>query len=377
MIKLVGLISPVIVPLVVSGLLIFSSEKNNKPKLFLAAYMLLITFIFAANFYYFEHNYRVYIWLHSLHIGTVLAIYPGAFVYIKLLVSPENQTKKLFLHFIPSLFFFIASASIFFPFLSVEEREIFLTEYRFQPDFSKIWMKILYYVRMANIMVLFIQVFFYLVLTLRTLKKHRKTMADIFSNPERFQLNWLRYFNIALALSAFVAVFLYAVNPARLFGDDRYLAYPLLLIAVILWFLGIMGNNQSGLPETALEREPESPSPAKQNSVLVKKLLSYFEDKKPYLDPELKIWDVCKELGSNRTYISRMINTEFNKNFSGFVNSYRIQEAKRLIEKNPDTDILSISDEVGFGSVSSFNRCFSESFHMNMSEYRKRISQKG
>jgi len=206
MIKLIGLISPVVVPLIVSGILFFSSEKKNIPKLYLAAYMIVIAFVFVANAFYFQHDYKVYSWMHSLHIGTVLAIYPGAYVYILLLIDPSLRFRSLIIHFLPSISFFLASALIFFPILSTEERSLFLTEYRFSPDFSMLWLKILYIVRMGNIVVLFIQVILYMVLTLISLKKHREKVANIFSNPEKFQLNWLRIFNLSIALSAFVTV---------------------------------------------------------------------------------------------------------------------------------------------------------------------------
>jgi AraC-like DNA-binding protein len=221
---------------------------------------------------------------------------------------------------------------------------------------------------MANVVVLFIQVFLYLFLILRELRIHKKRVADIFSNPEKFQLNWLFFFNISLALSAFVCVFLYAANPARLFGDDRYLAYPMLLIALILWFLGIMGNNQSSMV-IPLEKEDinfdEGFTPE-----LVTRLLMYFEDKKPYLNSELKIWDITSELGSNRTYISKAINNSFGQNFSSFVNSYRIKEAKRMIETDPSKPLKIIADEVGFGSISSLSRSFYQQYSIKISEYR-------
>lgn len=375
MIKLLGLISPVIVPLIVAGLLLFSSERNNRPKLYLVFYMLLISFVFAANFYYFQHQYNIYIWVHSLHIGTVLAIYPGAYVYIKLLIDPRIKTRDIIVHFIPSLFFFSASAIIFFLFLTMEERTLFLTEYRLQPDFSKIWMKVLYYIRMGNILVLFIQVFVYLFLITTVLQKHRKTMAELFSNPEKFQLNWLRFFNGALALSAFIAVFLYAVNPVKLFGDDRFLAYPLLLIALILWFLGIMGNNQAMLPESTYSKTASQNSTQGHQHDLAEKLLRYFSERKPYHDPDLKIWDVSRELGSNRTYISQLINNEFKQNFAGFVNSYRIKEAKELLEENPEKDTITLASEVGFGSGTSLSRAFYAHYNMKISEFRKKIQK--
>lgn len=374
MIKLIGLLSPIIVPLILSGLLFFSSEKKNHSKLYLAGYMLVISYVFLANSFYFQHNYHIYIWLHSLHIATVLMIYPGAYVYVKLLTSPDISFKKLFTHFIPALFFFFASALIFFPFLSTGERLAFLAEYRFNPDFSKFWMKILYYVRMFNIIILFLQVFLYLYLTIRELSKHRKFVANIFSNPERFQLNWLRYFNLALALSALISVFLYAVNPAKLFGDERYLAYPLLLIALILWFLGIMGNNQAMIAELEDLAYEESGSEKVSEPELAVKLVKYFEEEKPFLSSDLKIWDVCANMGTNRTYISNFINQHYGQNFSGFVNTYRLKEVKNQLEKNPDIPLKILSEDVGFGSVSSLSRAFSRQYKQSISDYKNTLS---
>lgn len=373
MTRLIGLLSPVIVPLILSGLLFLGSERKNRPRLFLAGYMLAISYVFLANAFYFQHNYQVYIWLHSIHIASVLLIYPGAYVYIKLLTSPGIPFKKLFIHFVPALVFFLASSMIFFPFLNPQEKITFLAEYRFNPDFSKFWMKMLYYVRMSNITVLFVQILVYLYLTVLELSKHRKTVADIFSNPERFQLNWLRYFNISLAISAFISVFLYAVNPAKLFGDDRFLAYPLLLIALILWYLGVMGNNQAMITEIIKDENDPKPNILEQPALAVK-LVKYFEMEKPYLNSDLKIGDVCSCMGTNRTYISNLINQHFRQNFSGFVNTYRLKEVKSKLEKNPDIPLKVLSEEVGFGSVSSLSRAFSNQFRQSIPDYKKSLS---
>jgi len=226
---------------------------------------------------------------------------------------------------------------------------------------------------MANIATLFIQVVLYLVLTMVTLGKHHQRMEKIFSNPDKYRMNWLRFFNIALALAAFVSVFLYAVNPAKLFGDDRYLAFPLLLIAIILWFLGIMGNNQQPLPSEAVTAGEEDETAIIPGSDLSEKLIRYFNSSQPFLDPELKIWDVAREIGTNRTYISQAINREFNQNFAGFVNSYRIRKAEEIIRNEKNVSLTDLADKVGFGSVSSLIRSFQEFTGKSVTDYRKTI----
>lgn len=340
--------------------------------MYLAFYMLLITFVFAANFYYFEHNYKIYSLLHSLHIASVLAIYPGAFIYVKLLVNPGKIPGKLWVHFIPSLFFLVASAAIFYPALSFEERVHFLTEYRYRPDFSDFWLKILYGVRMANVGMLFIQVIVYPFLTLRTLKIHKKALNEIFSNPEKYQMNWLKLFNYALALSALICVFIYSVSPQKLFGDERFLAYPLMLIAVILWFLGIMGNNQKYLVMDTHANEMNEVSDVDTlDGTLISRLIKLFEQDKIYLDPDLKIWDVARHLGSNRTYVSRAINSRFKQNFAAYVNGFRAKEARKLILEKPYITTEELVTACGFGSPASLSRAFKDVYDCSFTTFKK------
>lgn len=375
MFKSIGLLSPVIVPLILSGILFLSSERNNKPKLFLAIYMLVIAFVFGANYYYFSHEYIVYSYFHSLHIASVLLIYPGAYVYVKLLIEPNIKTRKLLIHLYPSLFFLLSSALVFFPFLSASERIYFLTEYRFHPDFSDKWLKLLYYIRIANILTLFIQVFLYSGLIFKSLRKHKREMSNLFSNPEKFQLSWLKMFNVALAMSAFISVFLYTVNPVKLFGDERFLSYPLLLIALILWFLGIMGNNQNYF-SVQLNVTPDRNdlnNGSKDFEKLNMALINYIKIEKAYLNPDLKIWDVSTKLGTNRTYISKLINSRYKQSFSSFVNSYRVEEAKRLIDLDPSQTLAQICEASGFGSLPSLSRTFCDFYGVKITQYRKTL----
>jgi AraC-like DNA-binding protein len=76
----------------------------------------------------------------------------------------------------------------------------------------------------------------------------------------------------------------------------------------------------------------------------------------------LRITSVSDSLKTNRTYISRLINDEFGVNFNEFVNKYRIEEAKKLLESNESKlfTMEHIAEKSGFGSVNSFTRVFKE-----------------
>ena len=57
-----------------------------------------------------------------------------------------------------------------------------------------------------------------------------------------------------------------------------------------------------------------------------------------------------------------------------FINSTRIEEACKLLKSSEDS-ILSISEQVGFHSISSFNRCFAKLMGKSPREWRKQALQ--
>jgi AraC-like DNA-binding protein len=83
-------------------------------------------------------------------------------------------------------------------------------------------------------------------------------------------------------------------------------------------------------------------------------------DNEKYLDSELNIVDLSKELNISSKLLSQVINEGYNCNFFDFVNKYRIDMAKSLFRNQTDTK-LTISEvmyDSGFNSKSSFNTAF-------------------
>lgn len=83
-------------------------------------------------------------------------------------------------------------------------------------------------------------------------------------------------------------------------------------------------------------------------------LTTLFEVEKVYLRSTLTLNEVVQMLGTNRTYISNLVNSEFNLSFYQFVNKYRIDETIRIFKKNPTLPHNEVAESVGFNSMSSF-----------------------
>lgn len=58
------------------------------------------------------------------------------------------------------------------------------------------------------------------------------------------------------------------------------------------------------------------------------------------------------------------------RNFNQFINHYRISEASSCLLSKPELPILTIALDVGFSSLSSFNKAFKEAHGLTPSEYR-------
>ncbi len=134
---------------------------------------------------------------------------------------------------------------------------------------------------------------------------------------------------------------------------------------------------QAIINNTQENRDADNIMPNSKNAdeTLFNQIVSYLEDKKPYKDPDFNLNTLAKELNTNRTYISKTINTFSNKSFVEFINEYRVLEAKKLLYTKIDQlTVEAIGYEAGFKSKSTFYRVFKSLTGVTPSFFAKNIS---
>lgn len=89
-----------------------------------------------------------------------------------------------------------------------------------------------------------------------------------------------------------------------------------------------------------------------------------------YQNENLNLAMVAEEMGLSSHQLSELINTRFGMNFSRYIRSRRVEEAKRLLKAEQEASILSISMEVGFKSQSNFYAAFRELTGQSPGHYR-------
>lgn len=369
--KLSLLISSFIIPLILS-MTIFVSSKNNLPKQVMAFALLNAFFVFLANYFYFQKLFSTYSLIHSLHIATVLWLFPSIYLYIKSIIS--DNFKKDLLHMLPGLIFGCTSAILFYGLLNHDERVFYLSNYRTGTEFTNIKLKIISIFRIIDVFLIIAQVIYYSILFIRLPGKYHERLEQEYSNIENFSISWIKSFNAAFVLVGLLSILFYVFNPFQE-KNELFLIIFLFAISVFIWIIGIWSFKQKK-PQLNLQLSISTPQPSNNlkshEQDLAKALTHYFETEKPFLQPDLNLTTVCKNIGTNRSYLSGVINSKFGLNFNAFVNQYRIQYLQEYLQKYPETTKENMAQVSGFGSVSSLKRALN---NPEISQSQPKITQ--
>jgi two-component system response regulator YesN len=87
-------------------------------------------------------------------------------------------------------------------------------------------------------------------------------------------------------------------------------------------------------------------------------------------DKDITLDVVADKLNISRSYLSSYFKEKTGTNFVDYVNSVRIDKAKKLL-LNPDIRIQDAAQFVGYQNINSFNRMFKKFTGFTPSEFRK------
>jgi AraC-like DNA-binding protein len=228
-----------------------------------------------------------------------------------------------------------------------------------------------------------IQYYTYIILVFLSLKKYKTVYLENYSNYDNGTYKWL--FQITLFF-CFAHLFVLIKLGLLYSGKDQnflqniYTVISTVALFTICWFVlkalyspqlftGVkitLKPIESTFEKTKIKTEKK---PISNESVIG--LISYMENKKPYLDFDLTLQKLATQLDLPEKELSLLINQKIGKHFFDFINEYRIEDAKMLLKNQPQLTVLEILYEVGFNSKSSFYTAFKKETNITPSDYRK------
>lgn len=176
--------------------------------------------------------------------------------------------------------------------------------------------------------------------------------------------------SILSAISSIIAI------PGYVLGDENFIRYSALLIAICVIGTNLLAARYPDFLQMLtlkVKRGIYSRSLLKDLDVdrLMLELENLMTVKNIYRDDDINLADTAISLGITHHQLSQLLNERLNMNFNTYINSYRIEEAKKLLIANPDRTVLTIAYEVGFNSKSSFYESFTKITGITPVEYRK------
>lgn len=194
-------------------------------------------------------------------------------------------------------------------------------------------------------------------------------------------INWLLQFYI-------VAVYIYITVNFIKYANE----YETLRLATTEEMIAVMDKTHSNnlSHEERKKKEKEEKAEGEEVTATSRTKKPYKEDFRDILRPRIAVWvkakaytheqftleELASSLYTNKTYLSTFIKEEYDMNFSGWVASLRIDEAKRIMMKEPEKRLQEVAFECGFSSLAYFSSVFSKSEGISPSAWQREFSRK-
>ena len=130
---------------------------------------------------------------------------------------------------------------------------------------------------------------------------------------------------------------------------------------------------------TAIEKYSKSSLNDADKESLIYRIEEVMNDTQIICQSDFTISKLAKQVNSNTTYVSQVINEKYGKTFSILLGNHRVKEACRRMndqENYGNMTIEAISESVGFKSRVTFLNSFKRSIGLTPSEYMRLARQK-
>lgn len=316
---------------------------------------------------------------------------PVIYFYVQSLFNPSFRFgRKDWLHLLPGILYLLFSAVMFITDKLVLKDYYFLANGA-DPDFDT-WYQLTGFVSMI----------IYFFLSLRYYQLYRKLMMQVISYADHVLFRWVRNFLVAFLVMLILRLLFFVLGELMDYAYKGFWWY-FLFFGISFYYIAITGYANSietkvpfrpggpaypgtvlllpatnGQPETITEEaelisvEPVlKKEPDEYLAGWKEKVLEQMNLHKAYEDPELSLASLARELKTNPALISRTINQGFEQNFNDFVNQFRINAVKEMLEngEHKRQTLLGIAFDCGFNSKATFNRAFKKATGQSPKEW--------
>ena len=219
--------------------------------------------------------------------------------------------------------------------------------------------------------------FFYALASVNAVRRYRISLHNQYSNFSPTEPTWLNMLSLGFLFTWSFSILVHVIantvaldtpKVSDLFGiAENYIVF----ILINALFINSVVHTHKLLttkPEATKDKTDE-----KLTDSAIQKVQLGMEVQKLFLKQNLNIDEFSKRINLPVKEVSAVINKHYGTNFFEFMNSYRVEEAKRLLgdSQHADMTVMDVLLHAGFNSKSAFHRFFNRLVGMSPTEYRK------
>lgn len=378
MIKTILLLTPVYITLFWSILLNFHSGSSHAAKRFLGKFMLACVVVYFTHFLYYSQLTNLVRLIEPLYHLASLSVYPLFYIYFRLLIVEKNFSFRK--HGIYLLAPVVLSLMYLTAFLTLPSDVFIQWLYKKGPlpDYSGL--HFLTFLDVVISIVYIAQVLFTVTANLWLINSYRTKARNYYSDLYEIRSQTVVALNIVLVVCGLSSIILSVLGRQYFFSEMTGIVLASIIFSTMLFAIGWLGYRQKAVNPTFEESQPqpvEQPDemPMDHRQLLMEKITNLFKNEHIHLNTKLTIQDVAQTVGTNRTYVSSIINQQYGVNFCTFVNNYRIDELEKMLKKHPELTNQLLAEGCGFGSVDSLKRAVNTKTGLSVTQWKANLAK--
>ncbi|MCK5148628.1 AraC family transcriptional regulator [bacterium] len=240
----------------------------------------------------------------------------------------------------------------------------------------------------------------FIIAALFRIHRHQKAIKNYYSYSHSVDFKWLAFLTYGFSvflLFLYTSYLIYRITSVPM--PETY-NFKWLILTSYVFGLGFYGYRQKGVFDDNSELSQQTVSETsninnktesfynggrsyqksglmqEDAEMMAQQLIALMEREKPYLDSELRLASLAEKLNVTPHNLSQVINSFCGKSFFEFVNSFRIDEAQKILS-DPNKQMykmMTIAYDSGFNSKTSFYAFFKKSTSMTPAQYQKNLN---
>lgn len=343
---------------------------NDRPNVYLKGLLLLLLIHSGGELYVYSGAFVYAPELVATHLPFRALLGPVLYFYAYAAMSPDKGTNKRMAALALSGPVIVVLGMLPFIFMISPAEKIALANPETRDP--ELW-KIAVFTCFFTTFVFIFYTLLYLVAALKLHTRHRQQLMERFSEIEQRSLDWLRP-----VLFIWGAIWLiYAIEFSLSALGWRWAGSGILL--PILEVIALAIFIQKALSQKVLKESDRATTQANQAravllsnekmELIATKLEHAMKEEQLFLQDNLSLKKLSESIAESENHISETLSQYLHTKFFQFVNSFRVEAAKKALEES-DKLIINIAYDVGFNSKSTFNTAFKKFVGHSPSAYR-------